>query len=920
MGDFEPKQFGKYFLIDKLAVGGMAEIYKAKTYGVDGFEKVLCIKKILAHAAADRDFITMLTDEAKLTVYLSHANIVQVYDLGKVGDDYFIAMEFINGINLRDIMYTCREIQTRVPPEIAVYIISEICKGLDYAHRKTNERNEPLNIVHRDISPQNILISYEGEVKIVDFGIAKAAMNISHTMAGILKGKIAYMSPEQAMGQVVDNRTDIFSTGILLYETLTGTKLFTGDSQFEVLKKIRMSDIKAETLPDSIPELLKPILAKALASDINERYQTAGDFQIDLTKYLYTSHSDFSPRKLAAFIKKIFSDTLSETKEKSAREEAYESQTSSMNVEEGAKQVDIVHREATNAKGDETSVLPGPKEGLLETAVTPIPSQISKPSRPPVIPPREAEPYAKKENRLKRSAVLILTIIAILTSLWMAQKFVPALRFWEAKEEKVVEEKTLVTTATIQSEPAGANVSVDGKPTGLKTPAVVPSLEVGKSYRINLELENHIPAEQILTISSAQPVTITIPLAQESGIINLASTPAGASVFINGNDTGKVTPTAIEKMPLNVDQKITLKKEGFEDAEQTVKLTNSAPQNMAMELKELAPDTGVVNITSTPAGAKIEVDGKDTGQITPSKIVNLSLAEEHKIKLMMDEYEPFEQTVNLKDKTPFDLGAELKKTAPPESEKPVVTGKGSVQVSSEPSGAVILLNGQSTGKSTPATLSDLELGKTYSITLKKDMFYDVKKSVKVTEAKKYYIKGNLNSIEPAKPAEETEPSKPTEETKPETKPSTQKGSISISSNPSGAEVYVNSEYKGTSPITVSVEPGSASVMVKKSGFSPYNTRVNVKPGKTVNLSSINLKGAGTATELYGEVSLNSTPPRATVTFDGQVIPAKTPVTVRRVRTDQPHTVTISLDGYRSWTKSFSMDSTNKSFHINLEPK
>ena len=169
MAEFEPKQFGKYYLLEKLAVGGMAEIYKSKTFGVDGFEKLLVIKRILPHCAADKEFITMLIDEAKLSVLLSHANIVQVFDLGKVGEDYFIAMEFIHGINLRDILYRNRNAGKPLPVDISAYVISEICKGLDYAHRKTDNQNKPLGIVHRDISPQNILISYEGEVKIVDF-------------------------------------------------------------------------------------------------------------------------------------------------------------------------------------------------------------------------------------------------------------------------------------------------------------------------------------------------------------------------------------------------------------------------------------------------------------------------------------------------------------------------------------------------------------------------------------------------------------------------------------------------------------------------------------------------------------------------------------------------------------------------------
>src|SRR3990167_9510501 len=173
MNTFKPQPFGKYLLLEKLAVGGMAEIYKAKTFGAEGFEKLLALKKILQHAAADKEFINMLVDEAKLSVLLSHANIVQVYDLGKVGDDFFISMEYINGVNLRDLLYRLREQNQKLPQEFAVYIASEVLKGLDYAHRKTDSQNRPLGIVHRDVSPQNILLSYEGEIKIVDFGIAK---------------------------------------------------------------------------------------------------------------------------------------------------------------------------------------------------------------------------------------------------------------------------------------------------------------------------------------------------------------------------------------------------------------------------------------------------------------------------------------------------------------------------------------------------------------------------------------------------------------------------------------------------------------------------------------------------------------------------------------------------------------------------
>jgi serine/threonine protein kinase len=310
MEEFHPKPFGKYFLIEKLATGGMAEIYKAKTFGVDGFEKMLAIKRILPHCSSDKEFITMLIDEAKLSVVLSHTNIAQVYDLGKVGTDYFISMEFVDGINLREVVNRLREMNESIPEDIAVYIVSEICKGLDYAHAKKDLDSNPLNIVHRDISPQNILLSYEGEVKIVDFGIAKAAMNISHTMAGVLKGKITYMSPEQALGKPVDYKTDLFSTGLILFELITGQRYFSGETQFEVLKKIRTTRINEGNLPDTISPELKRILAKSLAYLPRDRFENAGDMQIELTKYLYSTYLDFSPRKLANLVRRSFAEEI----------------------------------------------------------------------------------------------------------------------------------------------------------------------------------------------------------------------------------------------------------------------------------------------------------------------------------------------------------------------------------------------------------------------------------------------------------------------------------------------------------------------------------------------------------------------------------------------------------------------------------
>ncbi len=199
----QPVKFGKYYLLERLAVGGMAEIYKAKMYGVDGFEKQMVVKQILPQYARNREFVTMFIDEAKITVSLSHGNIVPVYELGQIDGIYFLSMDYVDGKNLGELLDAGIDAKDMLEVPHALFISREVLAGLDYAHRKTDERGNPLNIVHRDVSPQNVLISFDGEVKIVDFGIAHAATKVHATQAGVIKGKFGYMSPEQALGKDV---------------------------------------------------------------------------------------------------------------------------------------------------------------------------------------------------------------------------------------------------------------------------------------------------------------------------------------------------------------------------------------------------------------------------------------------------------------------------------------------------------------------------------------------------------------------------------------------------------------------------------------------------------------------------------------------------------------------------------------------
>ncbi|MEO6951992.1 MAG: protein kinase [Polyangia bacterium] len=299
--------FGKYVLLERVSVGGMAEVFKAKAFGVEGFEKILAIKCILPSMADDADFIEMFIDEAKICGQLNHANICQIFELGRVAESHFIAMEFVWGKDVLQMQNRFRKLRQKMKPEMAAYIVSKICEGLDYAHKKKDAQGRPLGIIHRDISPQNILVSYEGELKVIDFGIAKAASRSSKTQAGVLKGKFGYMSPEQVRGLPLDRRSDIFAIGTILYELLTAERLFYGESDFETLEKVRNVDVPPPTTVNpSIPKQLERIIMRALSKDVEGRYQWAAEMAEDLNAFLVSTDPVFSAANLSQWMREQF--------------------------------------------------------------------------------------------------------------------------------------------------------------------------------------------------------------------------------------------------------------------------------------------------------------------------------------------------------------------------------------------------------------------------------------------------------------------------------------------------------------------------------------------------------------------------------------------------------------------------------------
>jgi TonB family protein len=300
-------RFGQYEILERIASGGMAELFRARYRGVEGFQKIVAIKKILPNIAGDEEFLTMFADEAKLAAQLNHPNIVHIFDLGRIeSGGYFIAMEHVDGRDLRSILHLARDTGLRVPISLAVSIAAKIAAALDYAHRRRGDDGSDLHIVHRDVSPPNILVSTDGDIKLCDFGIAKAASKVSRTETGALKGKVPYMSPEQAWGKAVDQRSDIYSLGAVLFEMLAGRKLFRGESDLNVLEKVRAGDVVApSSLNPEVPPALDAAVLKALAREPDDRYASAADLLRDLEAVLRTYEPAPSSADLAVYVRRL---------------------------------------------------------------------------------------------------------------------------------------------------------------------------------------------------------------------------------------------------------------------------------------------------------------------------------------------------------------------------------------------------------------------------------------------------------------------------------------------------------------------------------------------------------------------------------------------------------------------------------------
>jgi serine/threonine protein kinase len=558
--------FGQYILLEKVAAGGMAELFKAKKIGIEGFERVLAIKRILPHLSSDEEFINMFIAEAKLVARLSHKNIAQVYDFGKIGQNYFIAMEYIRGKDLRGILKRCNEKNIKLPVALTVFIAKEVSSALSYAHRQKDSMGRNLNIIHRDVSPQNILISYEGEVKVVDFGIAKAGTH-SKTITGVLKGKLSYMSPEQAWGKPIDHRSDIFSLGIVLYEMLTGERLFKGSTEINTLEKVR--EAKVEIFPSSINANLPPELdvkvLKALAKEVTNRYQDASAMEADLGDTLFKLSSPDPAPLLKQFMHDLFQADI-ETEHKSEMQE----ETMSIQFARKAKAEEMKSRKA---------------ETIKRTPGLQSPSQKKRKVFPYVI-----------------SVSLVVSIIVAALMFWINRSentlfpvpVPPVVNTVETKKPEMQinkqtdKQQSEVRKTDIEEGRGGvtinafpwADVYLNGKAYGT-TPQTVRDLKAG-TYKVRLQNPD-FPVWEIRVRVSERKIARVSHEFEAFGKVIINATP-WADVYLDGTLKGQ-TPLTINKVAAGKHQ-IRVSREGFLEYSKTFEIREGATERFSATLKK----------------------------------------------------------------------------------------------------------------------------------------------------------------------------------------------------------------------------------------------------------------------------------------------------------------------------------------------
>lgn len=606
----QPEPFGRYLLLGCVAIGGMAEIYRARFADPNAEQRDLAIKRILPSYTEDEGFVTMFKDEGNIARRLEHPNIVRVFDIDEYRGDWYIAMEFIHGTDLRILSDACEKYGKRFTPCQVARIMCETAKALDYAHHCTDDQGAPLNIVHRDATPHNIMVSYDGRVKLMDFGIAKAASRATKTRVGTVKGKTSYMSPEQARGKALDGRSDMFTLGTVTWEILTGNRLFKAPTDYEILSKVlKASIIHPSDMDPNIPRELGDIVMTTLNRDIKERYASCGKLAEALENYL-TWHGDGSEKQLGAWV-------------------------AALTNQQGRNPSEIPDYHAAQGlyRMNEMGNIE-PLQGIAPQAATPYQSQqnlaapVNPGFAPPVMPqspapyppvggyPPPMDMYTSGQSRAKLPWGFLITAAVLL--LFSAVFMFFALSSSSTADSAPNGFVAPAANITIKSIPPGASVTLNGQSIEGKTPIAQQQAKLGDTIKLEFQLEGHEPLtieRTLLALSTDVVAELTNSAAAEkkksqTASLNVNTKPEGLTIRVNGEDKGK-SPVELKDLPL--EQIISI--EAVEEGEDSGELKFYTPTKTGQDEILIASNTKPEPAKAAPPPAKKSTSSK----ATPSK-------------------------------------------------------------------------------------------------------------------------------------------------------------------------------------------------------------------------------------------------------------------------------------------------------------
>ncbi|MEM6531503.1 MAG: protein kinase [Myxococcota bacterium] len=631
-------KFGKYTLQKRIAFGGMAEIYLARLEGQDGFRKTCVLKRILPQFGADDAFVRMFIDEAVLAARLNHPNVVQTYDFGDVDGTYYIAMEHIDGPDLRKLIVNAVKRGRSLSVAEACALVEEMCRGLSYVHNLRDETGEPLSIVHRDISPHNVMVARAGQAKIMDFGIAKAALRASQTRTGTVKGKLAYMAPEQASAQPMDKRTDQFAVGLVLWECLTGARHFEGTSEPELFGKVLRGDIRdvREVRPD-VPEELAHITNRMLQIAPGDRYSDLSDAEHALSAFRFSLGAEGAVR---------IQDTVAELAP------PVDLKASSAPVSEPSSAPPVASAPNPNAPGHTVELKSDAVESAgggweltagaeevtrsalaSETALAELGSSPSiQVSADSTMPPTH------------RSAALRYGAVGVVVAASVALVFAFAGRGGGGAVERPVAEAPMSVSAPdpvprqrtlrLESVPSGASILIDGKDTGLQTPTTLPNLDDGKVLDVELRRDGYAPwSDEIVVTPGKERVEAKLvervepPATAALGELRIDSEPSGATVLIDEVRSDKRTPMTVSGFEMGKAVKLELRLKGHRSVTADVAI-DRAVVSIRKKLSALprpaepappsrkAPGTGKLSLRVVGPWAEVFLGRKSLG-VTP---------------------------------------------------------------------------------------------------------------------------------------------------------------------------------------------------------------------------------------------------------------------------------------------------------------